>query len=140
MLSGIHWEGKETSYSAKSGSSRENASQGVVQHMVESHTNNVQDCLQNDIPDSSIQAELNIVCQPQTASPDIKHELKSSDQERIHQVEKVSYDGGPGTLEEIGGTGAPDISGKNELESSLENYNSLSPTIPDAKTNKPKGE
>ncbi|KAK1400229.1 hypothetical protein POM88_010092 [Heracleum sosnowskyi] len=136
MLSGIHWEGKETSCSAESGSSRENASQGVVQHMVDSHPNNVQDCTQNDIPDSSIQVELDIVCQPQTASPDLKHELKSSDQERIYQVEKISYDGGPGTLEEMGGTGASDISGKNE--SSLENHNSLSPTIPEAKTNKPK--
>lgn len=136
MLSGIHWEGKEIS-SAESGSSRENASQCVVQHMSEIHTNNVQDRAQNDIPDSSNQAELDIVCQPQTASPDLKHELKSPDQERIYQVEKVNYDG-PGTLEEMGGSGASDISGKNEQESGLGNHNSLSPTIPDAKTYKPK--
>lgn len=137
MLSGIHWEGKETSCSAESGSSRENASQGVVQHIVEIHTNNVQDCA--DIPDSSIQAELDIVCQPQTASPELKHELKSSDQERIYQVEKVNYDGGPGTLVEMGSAGAFDISGKIEQKSRLENHNSLSPPIPDAKTHKPKG-
>lgn len=136
ILSG-HWEGKETS-SAESGSSRENASQGVIQHMVEIHTNNVQDCTQNDIPDSSIQAEFDIVSQPLSASPDLKHEMKTSDQERIYQVEKVYYDGGPGTLEEMGCTGASDIFGKNEQESSLGTHNSLSPTIPDAKTNKTK--
>ncbi|KAL8149978.1 hypothetical protein AgCh_006841 [Apium graveolens] len=136
ILSG-HWEGKEIS-SAESRSSTENASQGVVQHMVEIHTNNVQDCTQNDFPDSSIQAEFNIVCQPLSASPELKHELKSSDQERVYQVEKVNYDGGPGILEEMGGAGACDISGKNKQESSPENHNSLSPTIPDAKTDKPK--
>lgn len=137
MLSGIHWEGKEVSCSAESGSG-ENASHSVVQHMVEIHNNKAQDYAQNDFPDCSLQAELDIVCQPQTPSSDLKNEVKSSDQDRIYQVEKLNNDGGPGTLEEMGGAGAYDISRKNEQVSSLENHNSLSPTRPKAKTNKPK--
>ncbi|WOH00832.1 hypothetical protein DCAR_0520207 [Daucus carota subsp. sativus] len=134
-ISGIHWEGKEVFCSSESGLSRENASHSVVHHMVEIQSKEVQSCTRNDFPDCSIQTELDIVCHPQTSSSDLKNEVKSSDQD---QVERINYTEGPRTLEETGGTGTSDISTKNEQESSLEKHNSLSPTITDGKTYKPK--
>lgn len=134
-ISGIHWEGKEVFCSSESGLSRENASHSVVHHMVEIKSKDVQSCTRNDFPDCSIQTELDIVCQPQTSSSDLKNEVKSSDQD---QVERINYTEGPRTLEETGGTRASDISTKNEQESSLAKHNSLSPTITDGKTYKPK--
>ncbi|XP_017246804.2 DNA glycosylase/AP lyase ROS1 [Daucus carota subsp. sativus] len=81
MSSGLHREGTEVLWREEIGSS-----QGTARCSVD------------------------IVCQPQTSSPNLKNEVESIDKEKIYQVESVDFERNTGTLDVTGATGVFDES------------------------------